>query len=99
MSEKFDPMAEIRKILLEWMRRQASQVILLCVGIYVMWTVGTEQLNKQELKILAQEARIETLTNEVRKCDMERAALHVEVTSLRFQLQVAFPKLQLGKTN
>lgn len=60
-----------------------------------MWSIGTEQLTKQEHKIIAQEARIESILNEVRKCDIERAALQVEVASLRFQLQVAFPRLRL----
>lgn len=83
MQQKIDIMNEVWKILLDWMRKQASQVIMLTAGIYAMWTVGTQQLQKQEHKINAQESRIESLTVEIRKCDAERASLGVEVTALK----------------
>jgi cell division protein FtsL len=95
MVEKQEFMAEITKIFLEWLRKQASAVLLLSLGIVAMWQVGTSQLTKQEQKISQQELRIEAMSVEIRKCDAERAALQVEVSNLRFQLELAFPKLRL----
>lgn len=95
MQEKLDIMGDIWKILVDWLRRQASQVILLSCGIYAMWTIGTTQLQKQDAKIIDQEKRIEQFIIELRKCDLENASLRVEVNNLRFQIEVLIPQLRL----
>ncbi len=88
-------MTELWKILLDWLRRQASQVILLSCGIWAMWTVGNQQLQRQDAKIIDQEKRIEQFIIELRKCDLENASLRVEVNNLRFQIEVLIPQLRL----
>jgi hypothetical protein len=97
MPEKIDIMNEVWKILLDWMRKQASQVLLLSAGIYGIWTVGTQQLQKQEHKINAQELRIESLTVEIRKCDAERASLSVEVTLLKQHIDLIIADVRRRK--
>lgn len=97
MLEKIDFMQEVYKIVLDWLKRQASSVVLLSVGIVAMYSVGKEQLIKQETKIEKQEEKIEALGQEIRKCDMERAALQTEVNFMRLRLQMRFPNLDLTK--
>lgn len=96
-NEKIDVMLDIYKILLDWLKRQASQVLMLSFGLVMIWKVGTGQIEKLEGKIALVESRNDALQMEVRKCDAERAALQVEVRALQFQLQMAFPKLALKK--
>lgn len=97
MLEKIDFMQEVYKIVLDWLKRQASSVVLLSVGIVAMYVIGKEQLLKQETKLEKQEEKIEALGQEIRKCDMERAALQAEVNFMRLRLQVRFPNLDLNK--
>lgn len=96
-NEKIDVMLGLYKILLDWLKRQASQVLMLSFGLVMIWKVGTGQIEKLEGKIALVESRNDALQMEVRKCDAERAALQVEVRALQFQLQMAFPKLALKK--
>lgn len=96
-NEKIDVMLDIYKILLDWLKRQASQVLMLSFGLVMIWKVGTGQIEKLEGKIALVESRNDALQMEVRKCDAERAALQVEVRALQVQLQMAFPKLALKK--
>lgn len=96
-NEKIDVMLDLYKILLDWVKRQASSVLLLSFGLVMIWKIGTGQIEKLEVKIAQVEGRNDALEMEVRKCDAERAALQVEVRALQFQLQVAFPKLRLGE--
>lgn len=95
-NEKIDVMLDLYRILLDWLKRQASQVLILSFGLVMIWKVGTAQIEKLEGKIALVEGRNDALEMEVRKCDAERAALQVEVRALQFQLQLAFPKLRIG---
>lgn len=89
---KIDIMQELYKIAVDWLRRQASQVILLSIGIVFLYTAGTDQIAKLEGKIEKQEEKIDAQADEIRKCDMERASLQVEVQALKIQLEMQFPR-------
>lgn len=97
MEQKIDMVQELYKIALDWLRRQASQVILLSIGIVSIYTLGTEQIAKLEGKIAKQEEKIDAQADEIRKCDMERASLQVEVNALKIQLEMAFPRLNFSR--
>lgn len=95
--EKIDFMQELYKMLLDWLKKQASQVVLLSAGICFIYFVGNRQLEKMEHKIETQEQKIVEQGAEIRKCDMERGALQVEVNFMRYALQERFPNLNLQK--
>lgn len=95
--EHINFMQEVYKLILDWLKKQASQVILLSVGIVFMYTTGVEQLKKMESKIEQQEAKIAAQGEEIRKCDMERSALEVELNFMRYTLEQRFPNLNLQK--
>lgn len=91
--ENIDFMQELYKIVLDWIKRQASQVVLLSLAIIAMYQIGTLQLQKQEAKIEKQEVLISSLSDEIRKCDMERAQLQTQVDFMRFRLNEKFPNI------
>lgn len=91
MENKNDLMLEFYRVLLDWFRKQSTQTVMLGAAIVFLYSLGTDQLVKLEGKILQQEAKIDEQTQEIRKCDMERAALEVEVRALKFQLENTFP--------
>lgn len=95
--EHINFMQEIYRLILDWLKKQASQVILLSVGIVFMYTTGVEQLKKLESKIEEQEAKIIAQGDEIRKCDMERASLETELNFMRYTLEQRFPNLKLQK--
>ncbi len=96
-------MQELYKIALDWLRKQASQVIILVAGIFALYFLGSNQLAKLEAqnerqaqKIDKQADKIELLGMEIRKCDSERSALQAEVSFMRFALENRFPNLSLS---
>jgi hypothetical protein len=93
--EKIDFMQELFKLLLDWLKKQASQVVILSAGLFFMYNMGSEQLVKLESKIERQEQKIDEQGAEIRKCDMERSALEVELNFMRYTLEQRFPNLKL----
>jgi len=91
MDEKIDFMQELYKIALNWLAKQAGTVIVLSAGIIAIWTVGSAQITKLEGMIDRQAAKIESQGEMIRRCDIERATLQVEVNSLRQRIELLVP--------
>ena len=91
MGEKIDFMQELYKIALNWLAKQAGTVIVLSAGIIAIWTVGSAQITKLEGMIDRQAAKIESQGEMIRRCDIERATLQVEVNSLRQRIELLVP--------
>ena len=85
---KIDYMQEVFAVFLDWLRKQASQVMLLSFGMAFMYYQGTKMLNEAKETIFQQEVKMAELREEVRKCDMERATLSERVNGLELQLQL-----------
>jgi cell division protein FtsB len=65
-------------IFLEWLRKQAGSVVLLCVAVAALYF----QIDKLEAKIHKSETRIEELNQRIITCEVERAALQKQVEFL-----------------
>jgi len=94
-NERIDFMQELYRIVLNWLAKQAGSVILLSGAVVALWTVGSDRIEKLEGQVDRQSARIEAQGDEIRKCDMERAALQVEVGALRQRIELMLPLKRL----
>lgn len=104
MIQKIDFMQEMAKILLDWAKERGGQVVLLLGAVFGLYYINAIQiealradLKAKEEKIEIQEERIDEVRENLSRCDMDRAALKVEVDYMKKQLEARFPRLSFDR--
>lgn len=90
-------MLELQKIFLEAARKSGFSVLLLLVGMYGMYHVGSGELGLIRAELKQTEGKLEGAYMEIRKCDSERAALATQVEWLLDRLQSKYPEFRKRK--
>lgn len=93
--ENINFMEEVKKIVLEALRKQGFSVMLLMLSVAFLYRQNTEQKQDLAAHVKKWDVERESLTLQVYHCNQERSALAVEVASLKVKIELLFTKKRI----
>ena len=88
-------MEEVKRIFLDFLRKQGGTVLVLAAGCWLLYTMQREQKNDLEARIQLDKTEyqktIQVVSSRLDDCESARVNLVAEVERLKVQVQLLIP--------